>query len=76
MHKSIFLWSRCRKTVLFKGMAVITDEIFENHAKRFSLALDSGSKLGCDVPSAYPPIHLWLEVRMWERVGAREGENR
>ena len=41
--------------VIFKGMAIKTD-----HAKGLGLALDSGSKLGCDVPGTNPPIHLWL----------------
>ena len=40
-------------------MAINTDE---NHATRFSLSLDSGLKLGCDVPSTNPPIHLWVGV--------------
>ena len=33
--------------VVFKGMDIKADE---NHAKKFGLALDSVSKLGCDVP--------------------------
>ena len=41
-------------------MAIKTDE---NHAKRFGLALEPGSKLGCDVPGTNPPIHLWLLLR-------------
>ena len=40
--------------VIFKGMAIRPDE---NNAIRIVLALDLGSKLGCDVPSTYPPIH-------------------
>ena len=41
--------------VILKGMAIQTDE---NHAKRFGLALNSGSKLAFDVPSTNPTIHL------------------
>ena len=46
-------------------MAIKTDE---NHAKGFGLALDSGSKLGCDVPSANPTIHLWGGERNLEDI--------
>ena len=41
-------------------MAITTDG---NHAKRLALALDSGLKLVCDVPSTNPPIHLYLYKR-------------
>ena len=30
-----------------------------DYAKKIGLVLDSGLKLGCDVPSTNPPIHLW-----------------
>ena len=51
--------------VIFKGMLIKTNE---NHAKRFGLALDSGSKLGCDVPTTNPPIHLWRERQQMNNV--------
>ena len=44
--KDTFLWSRGKIMVIFKGMAIQTDE---NYAKEFGLSLDSGSKLGFDV---------------------------
>ena len=40
---------------MFKRMAIKTGE---NPAKGFGFASDSSSKLGCDVPSTHPPIHL------------------
>ena len=51
--------------VIFKGMAIKTDE---NHAKRFGLALNLGSKLVCDVPSTNPPIHLYIFPRAFPSV--------
>ena len=45
----------CHIKMQKRRMAIKTDE---NQAKSFHLALDSGSKLGCDVPSTDPPIHV------------------
>ena len=40
-------------------------KLMKNHAKRFGLALDSGSKMGCDVPSTHLPIHLWIDTDLF-----------
>ena len=42
-----------------------------DYAKKIGRVLDSGLKLGCDVPSTNPPIHLWLEIPHVLRVLSR-----